>query len=662
MSTLDDNLRERHDTLTDSWQQVEDFLSSLHELARAPSEPHEFYRRLLEGSVKTLAASGGVVWQTELRGKWQPLVEVKFDANLITTHHRMLQQAGVPRVLTPGSDNPTESAILIGAVSTRDAARPQTIVELFLRTGAGPDVQQGWQEFLAAVIHAAEEFELRAELRRLHDDQRDHTEVLALLRRIHSGATLTEVAHDLANEGSRFLGVDRLSVLLRLGNEWRLLAASGVERLEARADAVKDLESLAEVTAHWGEPLDYTEGTDAAELPPSVAAMLSEHIDHSHSRRLIAVPLEFTDPTESKKSRRAAAVLIAENFGVASQTLSRQRVMELAQLCEPALRQVAEWDRWPIRKAFEWTNRATRVWEEWGVSRLALVVGAIATLLAALIFVRTDFEIEANATLMPQVVQDVFATTSGTVREIKVEHGAHVKQGTVLAILDDPQLDLEAERVRGELATVRKRLEAIAVARTDRQTREEPTTDRLPLSAEAKQLELRQASLVKQEAILEKRHESLTLRSPLTGTLLTLDIQNLLQGRPVERGQVLFTVADTQSGWQLETNVPQDRIGHVLAAQQATAESLAVRFRLAGDSEHTYTGHVNEIAETAVLDPEKLTEELPEVRMIIAVDTESLHSARPEMEARVRINCGRRSLGHVWLHDAWDNIYSWLAF
>lgn len=77
---------------------------------------------------------------------------------------------------------------------------------------------------------------------------------------------------------------------------------------------------------------------------------------------------------------------------------------------------------------------------------------------------------------------------------------------------------------------------------------------------------------------------------------------------------------------------------------------------------HTYTGHVAEITETAVVDPEQLAEELPEVLVRVAVDDTTLAAAKPEMQARVRIDCGRRSLGYVWLHDAWDNIYSWLVF
>jgi multidrug efflux pump subunit AcrA (membrane-fusion protein) len=653
------------DTTTASWQQVEDLLSSLHELARAPVEAGEFYQKMLEGCVNTLAAAGGAIWQFDGRGKWQPLVSINpdsvlhADAATKTEHLRILERTSEPRILI--SRNAADSATLVGSVSSPTSQCAAAIVELVVRSSASPEVQQGWQNFLAAVIHAAEEFHLRTELRALQSDHSSHGEVLSLLRRLHRGKTLTEVAYDLVNEGSRFLSADRVSILVQRGEHWKLLAANGVERLEDRTQAVKQLVTLAEITAHWHEPLDYADGDSVTELPPSVLAALEQYIDHSHARRLIAIPITFNYDEESRPASRPTAVLIAEGFQV-TDALSREQVIELAQLCEPALQHAIDLDRWPLKTVIHWTNRVEQMWQRWGLRRRVLTAAIIAAVVSALVFVRTDFEIEAPATLMPQTVQDIFATASGTVRDIKVEHGQLVEKGDMLALLEDAQLDLETERVQGELATVRKRLEAIAVARADNRTREEISPDRLPLSAEAVQLELRQKSLVEQLGILNKRRDDLTLCSPFAGVVLTLDVQHALRGRPVERGQVLFTVADLNSGWQLDALVPQDRIGHVIAAEQQLEEPLSVRFRLAGDNEHTYYGTVREVAETAMLDPKQIADQLPEVRVEINVDEKSLPVARPDMQARVRINCGRRSLGYVWLHDAWDNIYSWLAF
>lgn len=681
MSRLEPHELESAEAALDSWQQVEEFLSNLHELARAPVEADEFYRQLLAGCVATLAARGGAIWEPSLSGKWQLRQQTnstEFLKNEESEHLRILQQAASvarPQVVLPKRVGvPADTVFLLGAV--HDTARPIEVpqrplvmVELFLRSGCSPAVQHGWEEFLAAVCQVAAEFHLHDQLRTLRDEQASHDEVLKLVRRIQAGSNLTELTYNITNEGRGFLGVDRLSVVLKRGANWKMQAASGTDRIESRADAVKQLQHLAQVTAQWSEPIDYSDASDvevAVDLPNAVGEVLQVYLDSTHVRRLVAVPIQFRtednpDSREAKKSE-CRAVLIAEDFGTTSNQLLRSRVVELADLCEPALQQGIRLDRFPVRTTLAWANRWHELWERWGISRLGLAATVIALALAALVFVKADFEIEAPATLVPAVEQDIFATANGTVSDIMVEHGDQVDKGDVLCVLDDPQLSLDRERVRGEIATVRKRLEAIAVSRTDRQAREEPRTDRLPLSAESRQLELQLASLEEQAAILERREEALTLRSPMDGIVLTLDVQHLLRTRPVERGQVLFTVADTNSGWQLKTRVPQDQIGHVLAAESKTESPLPVRFKLAGDAEQVYQGHVTKICETAVLDTENLAGELPDIQVEVAVDAANLPAARPGMEAKVRMLCGKESLGYVWLHDVWDNVYGWLAF
>lgn len=681
MSTLEPHELEPRDRTPDSWQQVEEFLSNLHELARAPVEAEEFYRQLLAGSLGILAARGGAVWQPGLRGNWQLAQQTSAAEYLkseVAIHQRLLQQAADadrPQVVQPVIDAfPDDTVLLLGPVvdaSKRNEVpqRPRVIVELFLRSGCSPAVQHGWEEFLAAVCQVASEFHLHEELRNLRSEHASHGEVLNLIRRMQAGSSLIELTHNIANEGRRFLGTDRLSVVLKRGATWQLQSTSGTEHFDARADAVKQLQRLAQVTAQWSEPIDYADSLDAeadADLPTVVGEVLQQYLDSTHARRLVAVPIVFcsaeSPDAQSDKTPECQAVLIAEDFNSTNDKLLRARVVELADLCEPALQQGVRLNRFPVRTALAWANRWEKLWETWGISRLGLTTSAIALMLAALVFLPADFEVEAPATLVPLVEQDIFATANGTVREILIRHGDQVSTGDVLCVLDDPQLSLDRERVRGEMATVRKRLEAIAVARTDRQSREDTRTDRLPLSAEARQLELRLTSLAEQAAILKRRNEALTLRSPMEGTVLTLDVQHLLHTRPVERGQVLFTVADIGAGWQLKARVPQNQIGHVLAAEGRSEDPLPVRFKLAGDAEHVFRGHVTGICETAVLDPEKIAEELTNIQVNIAVNDVSLPAARPGMEAKVRMLCGRRSLGYVWLHEVWDNIYGWLAF
>ena len=45
-----------------TWQELEDVFAALGQLARSSVAPHEFYRTVLDQSVRALSALGGVVW------------------------------------------------------------------------------------------------------------------------------------------------------------------------------------------------------------------------------------------------------------------------------------------------------------------------------------------------------------------------------------------------------------------------------------------------------------------------------------------------------------------------------------------------------------------------------------------------------------------------
>ena len=79
----------------------------------------------------------------------------------------------------------------------------------------------------------------------------------------------------------------------------------------------------------------------------------------------------------------------------------------------------------------------------------------------------------------------------------------------------------------------------------------------------------------------------------------------------MERGEVLVTVADLSAEWQLELDVPDDRIGYVLAAQQELQPDLPVRFRLSSDDREQHTGHIAEICQTADVEADERTSPSP---------------------------------------------------
>jgi multidrug efflux pump subunit AcrA (membrane-fusion protein) len=660
---------------TASWNQLERAIEHLHASARQPLGVREFYRILVAEASAALDAAGGAAWRPGAGGRpeliCQTLPDDGKEANWSARLERIGKTLAERAATIEGHDAEYDLlrcpvAPMAGAAEA-SGAMPTAVIELWMPHGASPAVRQGWLDFAAALADVAADFHARDELRRMRGASALHGHAVELVRRVATPRTLVGAAFEAANEGRRLLGCERVSIVVRRGGRWRLIAASGVDVVERRTEFARRSQRLAEQVARWGEPIEHpgaaTTRDGEGELPPRVAQAIEDHVDHSHARELACAPIKFP-PAEDGEDRTAATpfdvVFIGER--VEGGGALRDPLVELGELCAPALARALELDRFPVRSLLRWSRALGRLREPGRLARTLLALCAIAGGVAALTLIPCDFVVEAPARLATVVERDVFATASGAVAEVRVTQGQVVAAGDVLIVLSDPELALKLQETRGEIDAARKRLEALAVSRTDRKLIEDHGSDRLPMAAEQRELEERIASLELQRKLLETRREALTLRSPRTGQVITRDVQSLLESRPVERGQSLLTIADLASGWELRADVPQRQIGHVVAALADSKGPVGASYRLAGDVAEIYSGHVVEISSVAPIDAEGLRDEAAPVTVRISVDGDPPPAARPGMTATVRIDCGQRTLGYVWLHDVGATLYRWATF
>jgi multidrug efflux pump subunit AcrA (membrane-fusion protein) len=507
----------------------------------------------------------------------------------------------------------------------------------------------------------------------LRRDESYREQLLQLGRQFHGQLNLAETSYAVANDGRRVIGCDRLSVLVCAGGRGcRLLAASGVGRVERRTTAARDLEALAELVRRTNEPAYYADGQSDAIAP--VAEALGHYAETSHARQIAVMAIRSPNAGQGSEQAHppyslpvsAVFVLIAEQFDAQHGELFRPRLADVADVAASALTNALEVHRlplgWLLRPVGALKERLTASWP-----RYLFAASGVVAAVVALCIVPADFNIETAGTLQPAVRRDVFAPRSGLVDQVLVEHGADVAAGQPLARLRDPLLELELKRVHGELETAERQLDAVRATKTSRAVRDGDPIDVYRLSAEERELDQQITNLRRELELLSAEREKLVVASPIAGRVLTWDVAHRLPARPVERGEVILAVADLSADWQLELDVPDDQIGHVLAAQRELKPDLPVRFRLSSDDRRQHVGRVAEVSSTADVKLTPGATPAPTVRVNVAFDALEMgetmrRELRPGVSARAQIACGRRPLGYVWLHDIWDAVMGWIRF
>jgi multidrug efflux pump subunit AcrA (membrane-fusion protein) len=677
-----------------TWQELEEVFAAFGQLARSPVSPQEFYRTVLEQGVRAISAIGGAAW-LRAGNAIQQVAQVGHSGDeggsnsaVRQAHEQLLfEAASAERVFSvaphsvseerPHGANTTDQLLVLGPVhipaedSASNVAVATAIIELRLQRDVSPAAHRGCEQFLAVVCELAADYHAFYELRNLRREEHHRSELIGLGPLVHKQLGLSATAYAVANEGRRVIGCDRLSVLVAHGSSCRLLAASGVSRVERRSGAARRLAQVAQFVRQTDEPAHYADGECDA-LPP-IAEAIARHVEESHARHVAAVPLRRPaeagedDASLSKKLRRPQDrpqfVLIAENFDARKGELKRDWLVEVAEVSSTALYNALVVDRIPLG----WLLRPLGTVKEavsTHLTRAAAIAAAVAIGIAALFIVPADFNIEAPGTMQPTVKRDVFAPRNGVVDEVLVKHGADVSVGQPLVLMRDPALDLELKRVDGELETAQRQLDAVRATRTNRGIRDTSPVESYRLSAEERELEQKIATSRRELELLAHERELLVVTSPIKGRVLTWDVGQELQARPVERGEVLVSVADLSSPWQLELNVPDDRMGYVLVAQKDSNPDLPVRFRLGSEERATHTGKIAEVCQTVDLPEEKTTRPTPTVLTKVSLDSPDLVASlggevRPGTTARALIECGRKPIGYVWFHDVWDAAVKW---
>ena len=655
------------------WQEIDSLLENLAKLAKSEISASEFHAECLRRVVAGLDAAGGIVWVRTPSGS------IVADARIVPPslgwpvnevneiHSRLVASVlakGDGQLVPPGAASPSGgqngTAFLLVLSPWTIGSEAAGVLEVFQPPGASPKAQRGYLEFLQVVGELVADFHRQRQLRNYRLWATDLRRLQRFSEQVHRSLDLRETAYTIANEVRHLAACDRVSVLVRHAAGCRLLAVSGVATVNRRANAVRQLERLADRVCVSGQTLWYPD--DRGELSPELDQVLQSHIDESHAKAVAVLPLcPVADDAEAPAGEAVGepvGVLVVERFqGVLDEPL-RWQVTAVRGHCGLALQRARELDRVPLLRLFRalarsgWFARGRRL-------TIGLALAAVLVTGLALAIIPADFRVEARGELQPVRVRDVFAPTDGVVADLRVRHRQQVAVDEVLAVLRRAELDLQFKQVWGELQTARKRFTSVETERMQNQRDTAEQRQRYGrLTAEQEELREQIAGLEAQQAILQQQQAELEVRSPMAGEVLTWNPQPLLEARPVARGQILLTIGDLAGPWQLELRVPDRRAAHVLAARQRAGDALPVSFLLANDPARTHRGELDRVG---------LRTEISErdgafVLATVALDREQIQQLVPGAGVTAKIHCGRRSLGYVWFHDLLDAVRRWILF
>ncbi|MCA8982229.1 MAG: GAF domain-containing protein [Planctomycetaceae bacterium] len=486
------------------------------------------------------------------------------------------------------------------------------------------------------------------------------------LLRLYHELDSRHLAYEAANVLCQGLGVDRVSVFGLTGIKPRVLAISGQAKVSGYSPLIKQLRSLTGKVLKTRQPLMH-KGKEPV-THPEWTELLSQYLEQSGTQMLAIMPLWSQpeadqvppEPNQRRdKSRRIVGALVVERSRSSRFDADRERVLELyADHLGNALHRAEQYESIFLLPFWRAIGRGLRWLYRHQFWKSVAVLCCLVAITLSLVLVPWDYRVTGEGALMPVTQRQVFAPWDAEVEEVFVNGGEEVQAGTPLLRLTSKDLEAEEIRLRTLLQEKQTSLRALRSAR-EISLKANKQDEALEIEGRYAENLVEIRHLEQQLAIVTQRLESLVVTAPIDGVVSTFQVRQLLQHRPVNRGDLLVEVMDPTGDWHLELKLEDRRMGHLLMAQQS-GTALPVEYILATDPETSFKGTVKKVGTRANPIPEKGNQVDVQVRLQVS-DRQTAESSpaplpplRIGAEVKAKINCGAKPLGYVLFGDVID--------
>jgi RND family efflux transporter MFP subunit len=475
----------------------------------------------------------------------------------------------------------------------------------------------------AQALHNASLLEAERKVEILHT-------LVSVSQEIASTLNQDRVLEAVVNQPQRIIPYDRGAIALEERGSVRIKAISGVVQLNPSDPEVQRLESILRWVSGLGQEVHVSQRDgEVQHTRPETREKFKRYFEHTEFRGFFAIPLadeegrlgilsfESSDPDFLTEAHQEIIQVLAGQATVALRNASLYKEVPFIDLLEPLLTRK--------RKFLALEKR-----------RRLLYVAAVAIVFIFLAGFPLQLRVGGVALVAPAHTAKVQPEVAGLVQSVKVREGDTVRQGDVLAKLEDWQY-------RAGLATAEAKYQ-IALSAMDRAL---SSNDGTEAGLQRVEVELWKAEVGRSRELLERTN----LRSPIDGRVATPHIEDFV-GRSLNPGDTFAEVVNMSMA-SVDVAMDEADIGRLRSGEKAA-------IKLEGIPNRTFRAPVAQLSPKAELNG---NERSFFARVTVANEDGII---RPGMQGRGKISTGWEPAGWVlfrrpamWL---WSKLWSWVGW
>lgn len=453
-------------------------------------------------------------------------------------------------------------------------------------------------------------------LERAHNDRlRTSTLALSAVALFSSNEPLAVSGYNFCNFLADHFGCSRVILGLRKGLQVQIISMSHQLQFDRRINRVSQIEFAMEECIEHGKSIHIPNKTNNGVGSP-----------HIHTQQLLNDNngSVFSSPLLQGETQVGVLTLFNDKNNGFDNTVIDQ-ISAINEHLAPiiSLRQNNNHRSW---KSKERANQKLSA-----ISHLRFKVTTIASIIVLMLLtlVQTEQLVSAKATIEGSTQQSIVAPFSSYIATANSRAGDSVKQGQVIATLDDRDLLLEQQKRLSERAKHSKEYQEALATRN---------------RAQVSMLSARMAQTDAHLNQIKQQLQHTQLLAPFDGLLVSGDWNRAL-GAPVERGQLLFEIVPAGS-YQVALEVDEHDIAELSSKQLG-------KLRLAG-----LPAQLIQLEISRILPVASVTQGSNNFHVEADI-TQEPSGLRPGMQGVAKIVTGRASVLSVWTKSLTNRLRLW---